>query len=91
MKADVCGVLIERAEQPADPPVGAGLLAGAGVGVINDLADTVRRRVSAGRRFEPDAPTNAVYAEYYAAYRELYPAVQPVAARLAETRRRGGQ
>lgn len=82
IKADVTGVAIRVGAQRADAPVGAALLAAAGVGVLPDLVAAVRARNQPRERYDPDPDRHALYRESYAAYRELYPALRGVLERL---------
>ncbi len=60
--------------------LGAAILAAAGAGAVPDLEAGVRRMTSTARRLEPDPDAHARYDELFAVYRELYPALRPVAA-----------
>ena len=61
------------------------MLAGYGVGAFPDLADAAARTVRLTRRFAPDAVRAAAYAERYALYREVYPAVRAIHHRLVRS------
>jgi xylulokinase len=80
IKADVTGLPVEVSPHTRGAPVGAAMVAAAGVGLVGDLAATVSERARASaasvRRFEPDAERHAAYQRYYAVYRELYPALR---------------
>lgn len=78
IKADVTELPVEVLAQPADPPVGAALLAAAGVGVTPDLVSAVRAREAVRERFEPVAERQQTYRAAYRTYRELYPALRRI-------------
>jgi xylulokinase len=87
IKADVTGVPIEVPREARGAPVGAALVAAAGVGLVEDLAGTVRSRsAEVLRRVEPDPARQAVYRGYYAVYRDLYPALRRTYDQLADLR-----
>ncbi|WP_026257124.1 xylulokinase [Actinopolymorpha alba] len=86
IKADVTGLPVETPEDARGAPVGAALVAAAGVGLIDDLAATVRTRQGVVRRVLPDADRHAAYQRYYSVYRELYPALRRTYDALATLR-----
>lgn len=82
LKADVTGIPVVAPEITEAAAWGAAMLAGHGVGEFSDLAETAARTVRLTRRFEPDAARSAAYAERFALYREVYPAVKAIHHRL---------
>ena len=72
--ADVFGAPISTVNVTEGAAYGAALLAAVGVGVHRTVADACRQSV---RRTRTTRPGNAVrvYADYYARYRQLYPAL----------------
>jgi xylulokinase len=88
IKADVTGLPVEVRSGGYGAPVGAALVAAAGVGLVSDLAATVRARATTTAWVRPDPDRHAAYAGYYAAYRALYPALRQTYDRLAVLRGR---
>ncbi len=75
LQADVYGKPVVPVDQPEGPALGAALLAAVGVGGFRDLAaaaQTIKRRPPVAPR--PDA--HAAYAEPYARFGRLYPALR---------------
>lgn len=83
LKADITGIPVVAPEVTDAAAWGAALLAGHGVGVFPDLAAAAARSVRLTWRFAPDVARAAAYAERYALYREVYPAVKAIHHRLA--------
>lgn len=86
VKADVTGLRIDVPDESHGAPLGAALVAAAGVGLVDDLPAAVRERGRTATSVEPDPERHATYRRYYAVYRELYPALRPSYAKLAELR-----
>ena len=84
LKADVTGIPVVAPEITEAAAWGAAMLAGHGAGAFPDLAHTAARTVRLTRRFEPDAARSATYAERFALYREVYPAVKAIHHRLVD-------
>lgn len=82
IKADIFGVPFVRPKITEGSVLGAAILAGAATGVFASPAEGVARFVQRDRTFEPDAGRHAVYREKLALYRELYPALRGLLARL---------
>ena len=89
IKADVTGLPVEIPQQACGAPVGAALVAAAGVGLVDDLAAAVRARSDTARRLVPDPARHAAYQPYVEIYRGLYPALKQTYDRLAELRSPG--
>jgi len=83
-KADVLGRAIEVADVEEATPLGAAILAGIGLGLYRDEEDALRQVFRPGRIHEPDPALAACYAEGFAIYRDLYPALAPIHHRLSE-------
>jgi xylulokinase len=86
IKADVTGLAVELPGGSMGAPVGAALVAAAGVGLIDDLTAAARARFTVARRIPSDPSRHRDYARLYRVYRELYPSLDRVHALLAELR-----
>ncbi|HZC27933.1 MAG TPA: FGGY family carbohydrate kinase [Actinopolymorphaceae bacterium] len=86
IKADVTGLPIELPYEARGAPVGAALVAAAGVGIVDDLAATVRARTQVAERIEPDTGRHAAYQPYVRIYRDLYPSLRRTYEQLAALR-----
>ena len=75
--ADVLGEPLEVLADGAGSELGAAFAAGKGIGVFEDW-DEIERFVHAGDTVESDPTAGHVYRDGYAAYRALYPALDPV-------------
>jgi xylulokinase len=76
LKADILGRPVRTLISPDAACLGAALLAGTATGAYPSLDDAVRRTVAFGREFAPQPAAVARYAERYATYRHLYPALR---------------
>ncbi|MBI5834951.1 MAG: hypothetical protein HZB16_21830 [Armatimonadetes bacterium] len=74
-KADVTGAVVEVPAVEEATPLGAAILAGIGVGVYADEADAYTQVARPGTTYEPDAALAGTYAEGFARYQRLYPAL----------------
>jgi xylulokinase len=86
-KADVLGRAIEVPNVEEATPLGAAILAGVGLGCYRDEEDAWRRVCRPGRSYEPDPAFAARYAEAFAIYQGLYPALAPIHHRLSDRAR----
>jgi xylulokinase len=77
--ADVLDVELVTVTTTEGAAYGAALLAGAGVGVWPDVAVACQRTVKLTGRAQPQPQVAARYAEAYAYYGQLYPALKPIA------------
>jgi xylulokinase len=59
-------------------PLGAAILAGIGVGLYRNEQEAFERVYRPGKTYRPDPQRAAKYAEWYAIYQQLYPALKPV-------------
>jgi xylulokinase len=83
LKADVTGFLVAVPAVVETALVGSAIAAGSGIGAFADLADGIRAIVRIVDRIEPDPSRSAAYAQLFAAYVDLYPALRPTFGRLA--------
>lgn len=81
--ADVCGRPVSVVAETSGAPLGNALLAGAAVGLIDDLAATADAASHVERRYTPDANHHAAYGRLFALYKRLYPALRGLYADLA--------
>jgi len=81
-KADVAGRPVEVPDIQEASPLGAALLAGIGLGLYRDESDAFARVYRPGKTYYPDAKLSAQYADRFAIYRDLYPALAPISRRL---------
>jgi xylulokinase len=86
IKADVIARPVVRLQVQQSGCLGAALMAAAGAELVDDLADAAARAPRVERVFEPAAGARP-YDELYAIYRDLYPALSPAHAALAQLRR----
>jgi xylulokinase len=87
IKADITGLPVEVPSNARGATVGTALLAAAGVGLLPDLAAGVKARYRAAETVLPDPTHHALYEQYYALYRRLYPALVETFRGLARVRR----
>ncbi len=73
LKADILGVPIEVVDQPEPGTLGAALLAGKAVGIIEDLTARSRALTGTARQHDPNPARAALHQERLAMYRELVP------------------
>lgn len=83
LTADVLGVAAARMQMDEGPGFGALLLAGVGSGVFNDIFEATERTVRLRDSVQPDAAAARDYAERFAFYRSLYPALKQSFAEVA--------
>lgn len=72
IRADVLGVPLRRAEQPAAAALGAAIIAGLGSGAFGSLEAAVRKLVRYDREFRPEARRAEYYANRHQHFRALY-------------------
>ena len=82
LKADICNIS-QRVPQVTEAAcLGAALVAGTAVGVYTDLNAAVARTVRMSRLVQPDPSTRAAYESRYRLYREVYPTLRDLQARM---------
>lgn len=77
MKSDVFGLPLERVAVRSSGILGAAVLAGVGVGLLDDVDADAARMAVVERRFDPDPDAHSRYLELYDCYRSLQSALQP--------------
>ena len=78
IKADVTGRQIEVPASDTATTLGAALLAGVGTGLYPDFAQACARTVAVRCAYAPNSAVEALYAQGYANYRELYRRLAPM-------------
>jgi xylulokinase len=81
--ADVLGEPQEIPATTVGASYGDAFMAALAVGIVDDWAD-IRGWVRTERVVEPNAAAHAAYADYYAVFRDLYPATRDLQHRLAD-------
>ncbi|UCF06328.1 MAG: hypothetical protein JSV33_04675 [bacterium] len=82
MKADILERPVSTLECREAACLGAAIIAGIGAGVYDSFDEAVSEAVRASVRYEPEPRRTSIYRELLALYRELYPALKSVHARL---------
>ena len=81
-KADMAGGLfgcsLEVPQVEEATPLGAAMLAGIGAGLYRDEEDACNQVHKPGMVYTPEPEAARTYAEMFAIYRQLYPALRPV-------------
>ena len=80
--ADILGMPIVSTNTGEGPSFGAALLAGVGGKVYEDVEEACRTTVRAVNTVPVHEPSRKLYDEYYQVYRELYPTLKGVFAKL---------
>lgn len=78
IKADVMGVPYVSLDREDLSAWGAAILAGHGVGIFDDIAETAERFTRPRQRFDPHPPKHALYRGYAEFYRQLVDGVAAV-------------
>jgi xylulokinase len=78
IKADVTGRVIRTVREPESTAAGAAMLAGVAEGVYYSLDEAASQLVTFAECYEPRPDAQAIYEESYAAYREVYAALDPI-------------
>ncbi len=81
--ADVCNRPLNVLTDEGGAPLGNALLAGAGLGLIDDIAAVATATAHVQRRYQPDAGRHAVYQRLFAVYKQLYPTLKNLYSELA--------
>jgi len=84
IKADVTGLPVSITETVETTALGAGILALAGSGLFDSLAETIELTTHVIETREPHPKTSTLYDEYYQLYRATYFALVPVFEQAAE-------
>ena len=82
LQAEVYGLPVGTVQMEGGPAFGAALLAGVGAGAYATLESAAAAAVSPGPFEVPDLGRHHSYDQPYARFRDLYPALRPVSARL---------
>ncbi len=82
--ADVCGRPLLVMHDEGGAPLGDALLAGAGVGLVPNLATAVQAAATPRHTYHPDAARHELYKRLFVTYKELYPRINDLSARLAQ-------
>lgn len=77
-KADMVGKPFEIPQIEEATPLGAAILAGIGVDLYRDEEDAFRQVYRSGRVCEPNFQNTAFYAERFATFRRVYPALKEI-------------
>jgi ribulokinase len=88
MHADVANTPVTITSSPDACLVGCAVAAAVCLGIYADLQVAAASMVRPVRTYEPDPGRRVAYAEPYALYRELYPAVRPTFERIAASKAR---
>lgn len=81
--ADVTGRPLGVLPDNAGAPLGDALLAGSGVGLIDDPAAVAASAAQISRTYEPDEHSRAYYRELFGIYQDLYPNIKDQFAAMA--------
>jgi xylulokinase len=81
--ANITGYPLTVLADNVGAPLGNALLAAAGIGLIDDPAETARQVVRVTGRYEPNLKFRDRYVEMFAVYRQLYPQLKDQFAALA--------
>jgi sugar (pentulose or hexulose) kinase len=82
IRADIMGRPITTLKVREAACLGAAILAGTAAGVYSSLDEGIARAVRLGDTYEPAPDQVRAYEERYAVYRELYPSLKMINARL---------
>jgi xylulokinase len=78
LKADISGIRVVTPAVTEAACLGAALLAGVGAGLFPSAAQAAEQVLTFKKSYEPDPARAARYAERFAIYRTIYPAVAPI-------------
>ena len=81
--ADVMGRPVEVAREAESTCLGAGMLAAAAVGLHSSIPDAAAAMSGIGRQYSPDETVTGTYDRLFEVYRDIYPALTSIFARLA--------
>ena len=83
LQADIYGTPCATINAEEGPAYGVAILAAVGTGRYKSVREACDRAISVTRRVRPDAKRKKLYAQPYAEYRRLYPALKPEFAEIA--------
>ena len=83
MIADVMQRRVDVVREAESTCLGAGMLAAAAVGVHESITAAADAMSGTSRTFEPDPESSARYDRFYEVYRDIYPSLRPLFARLS--------
>jgi xylulokinase len=83
MQADIYGVSCAMLNVQEGPAYGAAILAAVGTGRFKDVRQAAGAGIRVARRIAPNARRKKLYAERYAFYRTLYPALREKFAQIS--------
>ena len=83
-KADVTGQPIDVPAVEEATPLGAAVLAGIGVGIYKNEQDAFEHVYKPGTTYEPNLDLTRQYADRFALYRDLYPALRSINHRIRD-------
>lgn len=84
MQADIYKANVVTMNMEEGPAAGAAILAAVGAGHFRNVEEGCDAWLKVTGTYEPNAETARIYDEYYAAYKDLYPALKANFARQAE-------
>ena len=82
--SDVLRRPVDIVREPESTSLGAGMLAAAALGVHGSIADAAAAMSGISRRHEPHGRMADRYDALFAVYRDIYPSLAPIFARLAD-------
>jgi xylulokinase len=83
LQADIYGVNCATINAEEGPAYGVALLAAVGTGRFKDIREACKAAIKITRTIRPNARARKLYADYYAQYRRLYPALKGEFPRIA--------
>lgn len=81
-KADVAGCPVVTTEIEEATALGAAILAGVGAGIYKNLAQAVEAIKQPSKTYEPNGKLGTFYAEMFDMYRDIYPALSQLDAKI---------
>jgi sugar (pentulose or hexulose) kinase len=81
--ADIMQRRIDVVREPESTCLGAGMLAAAATGIHGSIPAAAKAMSATAAHFEPDPGRSATYDRLYEAYRDIYPSLRSVFAKLA--------
>ncbi len=81
LKADVTGKTVIVTDNEEEACLGAAIVAGAGIGMFQNLKEASRRMVTVKERYEPNHTNKEIYDVVYSKYIELYASLKSMFAK----------